>query len=61
MLAFLTLFVPVVFGPIGFASGYIAWRLGEKRLGRLGAALSATAMIAGIALAALLLGLGPEE
>lgn len=60
VLAALALVFPIFFGPIGFASGYIAWRLGEKRLGRIGAALSAVGMLAGILFAALVLSIQPR-
>ncbi|MER3454894.1 MAG: hypothetical protein C4318_07055 [Acidimicrobiia bacterium] len=51
VLAALALLFPVLFGPMGLASGYVAWRLGERRLGTLGAALSAIGMVAGVVLA----------
>jgi hypothetical protein len=61
VLAALALVFPIFFGPIGFASGYIAWRLGEKRLGTIGAALSAAGMIVGIVLAGIVLSLQTQS
>lgn len=61
VLAALALVFPVFFGPVGFATGYIAWRLGEKRLGRIGAALSAIGMIVGILLAVVVLSHRPQS
>lgn len=52
-LALLSLLIPLA-GPVGIVTGYLAWRLGETRLGRIGVLTSVVAMVTGVTVAILL-------